>query len=115
MPKLKKNSKRPHASPKRKALKPIPDFKSFEEEANFWDTHDTTEYAWEDLDETIEVGGPLRASVEKRRLERRVALLKVEPKQLRPAQRIARRKGITSEALIKIWIDDGLRRESTGA
>lgn len=49
MPKLKKGSRRLGASSRRKALKPIPDFKSLEEEANFWDTHDTTEYAWEDL------------------------------------------------------------------
>ncbi len=112
MPKLKKDSKRPYAALRRKALKPIPDFKSLEEEAHFWDTHDTTEYAWEDLDETIEVAGPLKASVEKRRAERLAALLKLEPKYLRATQRIARRKGVTSDALIKIWIDEGLRRES---
>ncbi|HVZ58793.1 MAG TPA: BrnA antitoxin family protein [Patescibacteria group bacterium] len=27
-----------------KNLKQIPDFKTFEEEAEFWDTHDSTEY-----------------------------------------------------------------------
>lgn len=112
MPKLKKDSKRPNTSFKQKALKPIPDFKSLKAEANFWDTHDTTEYAWEDLDEPLEVGGPLKTSVEKRRAERLAALLKLEPKHLRAPQRIARRKGVTSAFLIKTWIDEGLRREA---
>jgi len=112
MSKLKKDNKRLHASFRQKALKPIPVFKSLKEEAHFWDTHDTTEYAWEDLDETIEVGGPLKASVEKKRAERLAALLKLESKHLRATQRIARRKGTTSEALLKTWIDDGLRREA---
>lgn len=112
MPKLKKDSRRLGASSRRKALKPIPDFESLEEEANFWDTHDTTEYAWEDLDEPLEVGGPLKASVEKRRAERLAALLRLEPKRLRATQRLARRKGVTPEALIKAWIDEGLQRDA---
>jgi len=112
MPKIKKDSNRPNTSFRQKALKPIPDFKSLEKEANFWDTHDTTEYAWEDLNEPLEVGGPLKASVEKRRAERLAALLKLEPKHLRATQRIARRKGTTSEALLKIWIGEGLQREA---
>ncbi len=89
----------------------MPVFKSLEEEACFWDTHDTTEYDLEDMDETIEVGGALKASVEKRRAERLAALLRLEPKRLRATQRLARRKGVTSKVLIKTWIDEGLRRE----
>lgn len=112
MPKLKKDKKHSHIASRKKTLKSIPDFKNLDEEANFWDTHDTTEYAWEDLSETIEVAGQLKASVEKRRAERLAALLKLEPKHLRATQRIARRKGVTSDVLIKTWIDEGLRRES---
>lgn len=96
----------------RKALKLVPNFKSLEEEAHFWDTHDSTEYDLEDLDETIEVGGPLKARVEKRRAERLATLLKLEPKHLRTTQRLARRKGTTSEALLKAWINEGLQREA---
>jgi len=112
MAKLKKDSNRPNISFKQKALKPIPNYKSLEEEAHFWDTHDTTEYDLEDLDETIEVAGPLKARIEKRRAERLAALLKLEPKQLRAAKKIAQRKGTTSEALLKTWIDEGLQRET---
>ncbi len=98
--------------PSKKALKPVPVFKSLEEEARFWDTHDTTEYDLEDSAEPLEVGGALLARVEKRRAERLAALLRLEPKRLRATQRLARRKGVTSEVLIKVWIDEGLRRES---
>jgi hypothetical protein len=112
MPNVKGNNKRSRSSTKRKPLKPVPNFNSLEEEARFWGTHDTTEYALEDMDETIEVVGPLKARVEKRRAERLAALLKLEPKHLRATQRIARRKGTTSEALLKTWIDEGLRREA---
>jgi len=108
---MKVNNRRSHHSSKQKALKSIPDFKSLEKEAHFWDIHDTTEYALEDMDETIEVAGPLKARVEKRRAERLAALLKLEPKHLRATQRIARRKGTTSEVLLKTWIGEGLRRE----
>ncbi len=110
MQKIKEN-KHGRSSTKRKALKPVPNFKSLEEEAHFWDTHDTTEYDLEDLDETIEVAGSLKARIEKRRAGRLAALLKLEPKHLRATQRIARRKGTTSEALLKTWIDEGLQRE----
>jgi hypothetical protein len=112
MPNVKGKNKRSRPSTKRKTLKPVPTFKSLEEEANFWDTHDTTEYALEDLEESIEVAGHLKARVEKRRAERLATLLKLEPKQLRAAQKIAQRKGIPSEVLIKMWIDEGLRREA---
>jgi len=78
MPKLKKDKKRPGVSPKRKILNPIPNFICLKEEAHFRDTHDTTEYALDDLDETVGVAGPLKASVEKRRAERLAVLEKVK-------------------------------------
>jgi hypothetical protein len=115
MLKPKKNGKHRHQSSKGKVLKAVPDFKSIQEEAHFWDTHDTTEYALEDLEETIEVAGPLKARIEKRRAERLATLLKLDPKQLHATLKIARQRGISSSALIKSWIDEGLRRESTRA
>ena len=36
-----------------KKIKPIPKFKNEDEERNFWDTHDTTEYF--DMDHPIEL------------------------------------------------------------
>ncbi|MDP3724216.1 MAG: CopG family antitoxin [bacterium] len=31
-----------------KKKRPVPTFKSIPEEAEFWDTHDSTDYAWEE-------------------------------------------------------------------
>lgn len=36
--------------PRNQKKLPIPDFSSVQEEAEFWDTHDTTDYEWEELD-----------------------------------------------------------------
>ena len=33
---------------------PVPEFGSIQEEAEFWDTHDTTDYAWEEVDDDLE-------------------------------------------------------------
>lgn len=45
----------------KKQLKPIPKFKNEEEEANFWDTHDTTDY----FDWSKALKGPLFPSLRK--------------------------------------------------
>ena len=115
MLKPKRNGRHHRRSSKGKVLKTVPNFKSIQEEAHFWDTHDTTEYALEDVEETIEVVGPLKARIEKRRAERLATLLKLDPKQLHATLKIARQRGISSTALIKSWIDEGLRRESAQA
>lgn len=86
MPALQKNGNRRSHSPK--ALKPVPVFKSLEEEANFWDTHDTTEYDLEGLDETIGLAGALRVRVEKRRIERLAALLELALKQVQATRNV---------------------------
>jgi hypothetical protein len=38
-----------------KELKPVPNFKTLQEEADFWDTHDSMEYDLEDTDDMIEL------------------------------------------------------------
>ena len=41
-----------------KKLKPIPNFKTIQEEANFWDTHDSANYTWEET--KVEFAKPLK-------------------------------------------------------
>ena len=55
---------------KKNKLKPIPDFKFQREEADFWSTHDTTEYNFEETDMTITLSPDLKAKIEDRRRER---------------------------------------------
>lgn len=48
------------------AVGKIPAFNSIEEEAEFWDTHDFTDYLDESAPANIEVAGELKARVEQR-------------------------------------------------
>lgn len=107
-----KNGKGRASSSRRKALLPVPAFKSLEEEAHFWDTHDTTEYDLEDLNETIEVSQSFKASLEKRKAERLAELLGLAPEQRQKSLKIARSKRTTFQTLMKRWIDEGLQREA---
>ena len=52
-------------------LKPIPDFKSEMEEADFWSTHETTEYDFEETNETITLSSSLKAKIEARKREQK--------------------------------------------
>ncbi len=40
--------------------KHIPDFESYEEEAKFWDIHDSTEFEWEPVE--VKVSRPLKVT-----------------------------------------------------
>ncbi|KKR47746.1 MAG: hypothetical protein UT84_C0057G0008 [Candidatus Curtissbacteria bacterium GW2011_GWA1_40_16] len=44
---------------------PIPEFKSIEEMANFWDTHDTEDYQWEPAPEVIRLDESTKKAIEK--------------------------------------------------
>lgn len=72
----------------------IPKFKSYQQEAQWWDTHDVTEI------EGLEVVEP-KAQTVSIRLERRlVDLLK----------QIAREQGIGYTALVRLWVIEKLRK-----
>jgi hypothetical protein len=84
-------------------LSRIPDFASLEEEAQFWDTHDTTEFEdeWEPVD--LEVTRPLvhRLSV------------RFEGPLFHRLVAIAKRRGLPPSALAAELIREGIeRRES---
>jgi len=112
MHKTKRNGERRASLAKQKSLLPVPTFKSLEEEARFWDTHDTTEYEMEDLDETIEVSPSFKARLQRRKAERLAELLGLAPDQWQKTLKVARRKKMPSQTLLKRWIDEGLQREA---
>lgn len=73
---------------------PIPrNFKSVEEAAEFWDSHDLSDY----LDSTREVQFEVA-------LQRRVYLTALEPQLAKKLMEIARKRGITTETLINVWL-----------
>ncbi len=78
--------------------KPI--FKDDEEAARFWETHEPMDY----MSETTLVEAP-------RPPKSQAISLRLDPTILGLAKRIARRKGIGYQTLIKIWITEAVSRE----
>lgn len=92
---------------------PMPEFHSIEEEAEWWDTHDITDYLDESWPVQITVSDAFRARVEARRATYTPDRLTVR---LDPADRIAldrkaRDRGIGPSTLVRMWIKDHLRAD----
>jgi hypothetical protein len=83
------------ASTKRKR-DPIPKhYKSLEEAADFWDTHDLADY-WDVTREAhFEVD-----------IQRRVYLTALEPQLAKKLTAAAHQRGISTETLINIWLSE---------
>jgi hypothetical protein len=92
---------KPNQSPQPVKSK-IPDFRSREEEAEFWDTHDFTEF----LDETRPV--KLRVS---RRLSEGLTV-RLDRRDREELERRATEQGIGPSTLVRMWIKDHLRQSS---
>ena len=77
---------------KRSAKKlPIPTFSNYEEEANFWDTHDTTDYAFE----------PIRVKIAKPLCN--IISVRFETETLKKIDEQAESKGLGTASLIRMW------------
>jgi Trm5-related predicted tRNA methylase len=77
---------------------PLPDhFPNVEAAAEFWDTHDLADYA----DLTTEV----EATID---LQRRY-LFALEPELAAQIVEVARRRGLSAETLINLWLSERLR------
>ncbi|MDO8570601.1 MAG: CopG family antitoxin [Candidatus Daviesbacteria bacterium] len=84
---------------KRKKFKSkIPNFKTYEEEANFWDTHDITSFE----DETEEV--EIIFALEKPKEETLVLRLQEDTK--KKLIKIAKSKGISVSSLARLWLTE---------
>lgn len=80
----------------------IPSFNSVEEEAEFWDSHDFTDY----LDEAKSV-----TVIERSGLDDRLSL-RLAPADREAITRLAHEKGIGPSTLARIWIRERLRQET---
>lgn len=78
----------------------IPEFKSREEEARFWDTHDVTDY-WDELK-------PVRVRFAKNLSEG--ITIRFDPKTLEQLRSRAKKKGLGPTQLARIWIMERLAK-----
>lgn len=87
---------------KKKLIKSkIPSFASYEEEANFWDTHSVTDFE----DETDDVD--IVVQLEKPRNE--TLILRIQKSLKDRLASIANKKGLTTSTLARIWLAERLR------
>lgn len=77
----------------------IPKFKSYEEEAEWWDTHDLTEIA--DLELVKE---PVFVKPKKQ-----IVSIRLERQLVEALKRIAARKGVGHTTLVRMWVIEKLR------
>jgi predicted DNA binding CopG/RHH family protein len=83
----------------------VPEFESIQEEAEFWDTHDTTEFLdeFEEADDLIFV-----------RPEKQVVSLRLERDFVDRLKAYAREVGIPYTTLIRMWIIKSFREAGAG-
>ncbi len=79
----------------------IPSFANIEEEAEFWDTHDTTEYE----DQTYEVEFEID-------LKSEVTYLPLEKSLLSRMRALAKQRGVSPETLLNLWVQEHLQKEA---
>lgn len=81
----------------------IPSFENVEEEATFWDTHDTTDFPdeFEPLDLTI--GGELAERL----------TIRLDSADRAELARRARTKGVGPSTLVRMWVKERLDQEAS--
>lgn len=86
----------------------IPIFKTAEEEAEFWETHDVSD-CWGELEEVkVELAPKLKAQIKSRANLKRVAL-RLSQEQITAAKQIANNRGIPYQTLMRMWSVEGIR------
>ncbi len=96
---------------RRKRLLPVPMFRTAEEEAAFWETHDTTDYALEEVTEPLTLSPTLRAQIVARWKQRKACTFHLTPTQAQKVHQVAQQKGVDAQRLVRQWVQQALRKE----
>ena len=86
---------------KRRAKSRIPEFDGVEEEAEFWDTHDTTDYEDEFKPVKVHFAKNLSEGI----------TIRLDPEMLSKLRTHARQKGIGPTVLARMWILERLKND----
>lgn len=98
----------------------LPAFRTIDDVAEFFDTHDAAPYLdqLESGPEEITVHPKLKAKILRRareRLKKQLLTLRLEGRQIEDARRIAAEKGMGYLTLMRVWIQEGIQREKKRA
>ena len=88
----------------RKNLKPIPEFKNESEEAEFWSTHDSTEY----IDWSKSMVNPAFPNLKP---STRSITIRVPQALIDDLKRIANKKDVPYQSLVKVYLDRLVKEE----
>lgn len=84
-----------------KKLKPIPKFKSLDEEATFWDTHDLTKYF--DFSKMKRGGFVLEDTKKEKSLT-----IRLQPELIGKIKKMANNIGLSTSSLARMWFIEKL-------
>src|SRR3989344_2109929 len=87
-----------------KKLKTIPKFKNEDEEADFWATHDTTDY----FDVSHSIVNPLLPNLKP---STKAITIRVPDSMLYSLKMIANKKDVPYQSLVKIYLDEKVKEE----
>ncbi|HZX12936.1 MAG TPA: CopG family antitoxin [Thermodesulfobacteriota bacterium] len=93
-----------------KSTDEIPEFKSEEEEAEFWDTHSAAKIVDQLEEVDLEIAEPLKKKIEEQRRKELISL-RLYPEQIEKTKAIAIQKSIGHLTLMRNWIQEGIERE----
>jgi hypothetical protein len=85
----------------RKTKSKIPRFKSLEEEAEFWETHSTTEFEDEFKEVRVRVARPLS----------HILAVRLDARTIDRLAEVGRAKGLGPSTLARMWLLERLERE----
>lgn len=79
----------------------IPNFKNYQEEADFWDTHDFADYwdQFKDIDLVVNLNKPKTGSL----------ILRIQKDLKKRIIKAAKQKGVTVSTLSRIWFTEKLQ------
>ena len=86
--------------------KKLPTFNSYEEAAEFFDTHSMSDY-WDEMKEvTMELSPALKEKLERKRFYRWLGL---SEEQIQAIEREAEERGLSSQQLLSQWVREHLQ------
>jgi len=86
------------------STKKIPQFKSIQEEALFWDSHSLTDY-WEDMEKVDVEFIPAERKAES-------VTIRLEPALKRRLEQVARRNRLSLSTISRLWLIDRLKEQN---
>lgn len=92
---------------KKTKTKKIPEFKTIAEEAEFWDTHDITDYLSEMK--------PVKLKVNLSEPKEDVLAVRLQPQLKMRLANIAEEMGVNTSTLVRMWVVEKLRNRTASA